>query len=273
MAALLLGLWASFEALDFARGAHWGPPLVALGLLPLAWTMRSRVLAFFALASLFAVVFFATFPDLEELAVIVAFLTGLSFLMAGLALPASPFPGAAAPARVLGFVIYLGFLYVLGFEDAAEVLEDAELDRWLAVAYFAVPLALAIAAAALAFRRGRAGLGPWFGHWLAALVSILLVAGLTPAGIQGIELPVAIACNLLFLAHCLVFIQQGCRHADVVQVSVACVMLAALVLARYVDLFESLLVRSAVFLLLGAALFGIGMLYARAKRRLAETPA
>jgi hypothetical protein len=53
-----------------------------------------------------------------------------------------------------------------------------------------------------------------------------------------------------------------------VLVSIGCVLFAAVVLARYADLFESLLARSVVFLLLGAALFAVGNLYARAKRRL-----
>jgi hypothetical protein len=43
-------------------------------------------------------------------------------------------------------------------------------------------------------------------------------------------------------------------------------MLAALVVARFLDLFDSLLMRSLVFLVLGAGLFYIGHLYAKQKQ-------
>jgi uncharacterized membrane protein len=48
------------------------------------------------------------------------------------------------------------------------------------------------------------------------------------------------------------------------------VLFALLVITRYVDLFNSLLLRSLIFLLLGAGLFLVGNFYARTKGRSEE---
>jgi uncharacterized membrane protein len=80
----------------------------------------------------------------------------------------------------------------------------------------------------------------------------------------------AVPFNLIFLAQCVVFIVQGSRGANPKLVSIACVLFALLVITRYVDLFESLLLRSLIFLLLGAGLFLVGNFYARTKNRSEE---
>ena len=80
----------------------------------------------------------------------------------------------------------------------------------------------------------------------------------------------AILFNLVFLAHCVLFIVQGSRDVDAKLVSIACVLFALLTITRYVDLFDSLLLRSLVFLLLGAGVFVVGNFYSRTKRRIEE---
>jgi hypothetical protein len=41
-------------------------------------------------------------------------------------------------------------------------------------------------------------------------------------------------------------------------------------MARYTDLFVSLLARSSIFLLMGAALFAVGLYYSRTKKQLQD---
>jgi len=271
MAALLIGLWAGFEAFEFERGVYWAPVLVALGLLPLAWLMRSRVLMFFALAALYAVLFLSTVPYYEELAVATAYSVGVIYLLAGYALAASAFAEAAVPVRRLGFTLYLIVLYGVSFSDFADVLDDVELRGLGAVAYFALPIfAVAGLAAWVAWRQFSAMEVQARLHVAGALLGTTVMAVLAIVSETKLELIGFVVFNLLFLGHCLLFIQEGCRQGDAKLVSVACVLFAALAMARYVDLFDSLLVRAAVFLALGAGLFWVGNVYARSRRRLKE---
>jgi len=53
-------------------------------------------------------------------------------------------------------------------------------------------------------------------------------------------------------------------------VAAGCIVFALVTVSRYADLFSSLLARSAVFVLLGAALFFVGNFYARSRRRAQE---
>ena len=60
---------------------------------------------------------------------------------------------------------------------------------------------------------------------------------------------------------------HGCTTVNAGYVTVGSLLLASVALARYPDLFESLLARSLVFLLMGAGIFTIGIAYSKAKRK------
>ena len=47
-------------------------------------------------------------------------------------------------------------------------------------------------------------------------------------------------------------------------------MLAAMVFARFMDLFDSLLARSALFIIVGIGLFVVGQIFSRRKQRQRE---
>jgi hypothetical protein len=72
--------------------------------------------------------------------------------------------------------------------------------------------------------------------------------------------------NLLFLTLALAWMVRGCQRGMLVPTTLGSLMFAALALARYFDLFESLLTRGIVFVLVGALIFTEGLLYMRARR-------
>jgi uncharacterized membrane protein len=271
LAVLLVSLWAGVEAFEFRWTADWAPFLVGLGVVPLAWLQRSRVLLFFGLAALLAMLVLTTIALEDELFITVVFFSAILYIAAGLLVPASAF-GASAPVfKTLGFTVYLGALYLLSFPWAVEILDDLTFSSTLVTVYFAVPL---VAAAAAWLGVLAAGLGRldevWRWHWGILSIPLVLVAvlSLEPLPLGGWL--AAIPFNLIFLAHCVVFIVQGSRDANPKLVSIACVLFALLVITRYVDLFNSLLLRSLIFLLLGAGLFLVGNFYARTKGRSEE---
>ncbi len=74
--------------------------------------------------------------------------------------------------------------------------------------------------------------------------------------------------NVVLATHCVLLIIRGTDNLHWKQVTIACQILAVLVMARFEDLFQSLLMRSLAFLIIGALLFYVGHRYS--KRKLAE---
>ena len=168
-----------------------------------------------------------------------------------------------------GYLPYLGILYGLSFPEMADELIWEGVAPPLAVLYFAVPLAAAVGFWAVVLRLirhlpGSRSFGdggervvpaamvlfllcyfrwpPWFGGWIAAA-----------------------AFNLVFLAHAILMIRQGCRQVRMGLAAAGCLLFSLLAFTRYADLFESLIVRGLVFLTVGAILFVTGVRYARAR--------
>ena len=73
--------------------------------------------------------------------------------------------------------------------------------------------------------------------------------------------------NILALYQAFMMISTGCRGLSLKTTVAGCVLFAAITLARYTDLFVSLLARSLVFFIAGAGLFAVGMYYSRARKQ------
>jgi uncharacterized membrane protein len=271
LAVLLVSLWAGVEVFDFRWTADWAPFLVGFGVVPLAWLQRSRVLLFFGLAALLAMLVLTSFSVQDELFITVVLYTSVLYIAAGLLVPASAFATSATVFKTLGFTVYLGVLYLLSFPWAADILDDLKLSSTLATVYFAVPLAAAAVAWLWVLATGFHRLDElWRWHWALLAAPVILVTGMSLEILPLEDWLASAPFNLIFLAHCVIFIVQGSRGANPKLVSIACVLFALLAITRYVDLFDSLLLRSLIFLLLGAGLFLVGNFYARSKSRSEE---
>lgn len=74
--------------------------------------------------------------------------------------------------------------------------------------------------------------------------------------------------NILFLYQCIMMIITGCRNLNLKTTATGCVLFAVIAMARYTDLFVSLLTRSLVFFIAGTALFSVGIYYSRTKKQI-----
>lgn len=74
--------------------------------------------------------------------------------------------------------------------------------------------------------------------------------------------------NILFLYQCIMMIISGCHNLNLKTTVAGCVLFAVIAVARYADLFVSLLSRSLVFFIAGAALFSVGIYYSRTKKQI-----
>jgi uncharacterized membrane protein len=278
LALFLVAFWAGVEAFEFRSPMHAAPLLVAVGVLPLAWRRRSAALLFWALAVLFLVTAFSA-GWLEFKAVIpLLFMMGAAAFFAGTVAPATTFPSAESPLRTIGLLVVLGCGYALTFPPVAHDLGSVKFDKPALVAYFVVvgaALVATLAGTTAAFVRGRLAPIDAYRRWQMALVAVALaivvicvLARARPGG-WAIALPL----NAIVLGLAALMILEGSAHLRPRLVGAGCAVFALVTVSRYADLFSSLLVRSAVFVALGAGLFFVGNFYARQRRRAQEAQA
>ncbi|MGH8709479.1 MAG: DUF2157 domain-containing protein [Burkholderiales bacterium] len=268
LALFLVAFWAGVEAFEFNAAVHGAPLLVVLGILPLAAWRRSRALLFVALAVLFLVTAFAVAGIHAKALLPLLFLMAAAAIVAGTAAPGAAFPAARGPLRSVGLLVVLGCSYLLSFKDLAELLARVDFSEPGLVDYFlAAGAALALALFALARspalrERYRA---PELG--LLACGLAVVVAGLFGALPKGGGGLVLLVFNILVLGYAALMILEGSEQLRPALVGLGCLLFAMIAIGRYADLFTSLLVRSAVFVALGVALFLVGHYYARSRRR------
>ena len=269
---ILMACWSGFGFFELDATSHWVPLLTAFGIAPLAWRLRSRVLLVFALIMFQFATVLAVVGVNEELSIPVSFFLSVFYIIVGLLVVDTGFADSRRVFKYVGFIGYFVFVYVFSFPDGAGLLDDIEFTDSAAIGYLSVLLVIVTVAwvRVLVTRHTRLD---WFWRWqwgLVAISSVFVAGGCLGWIFTGWVL--AIPMNLIFLAHSVFFIVQGGKEANAKLVSIVCLLFSVLVVTRYVDLFESLLVRSLIFLLLGAGLFLVGTFYSRLRKRDAQVP-
>ena len=268
MAVLLVFLWGSFEVFDFSSPTHWGSWVVLLGVLPLAWMQRSRVLLFFALVAFITLFVFSAGQVEGDLVIAALFYLACLHLAAGRLSTRSAFPESAPLFSVVGYSVYLVLLYLFSFHEVARELVRLNPEGMLEWSYVIAPLIASLLAWAVLLATGAWQRADGIRRWETGLILLAMLLVLTARfgasrGDVGI---VVFAFNLIFLGHCVVMIVRGTGRLNWKQVSLGCVLFSALAFARFLDLFDDLLMRSLFFLALGAGLFLIGNFYSHRKK-------
>jgi uncharacterized membrane protein len=268
MAVLLVFLWACFEIFDFSSPNYFAPWMVLLGVVPLAWLQRSRVLLFFALLAFIALYGFGVGRVDGDLVLAAIFYCACLYLAAGRLVTRSGFPESAPLFGFIGYGVYLVLLYALTFDEVAREMMSLDVDGPLEWAYVVTPLVAAACGWAALLATGAWQRADAIRRWETGfvLLTMVLVVVLQFGMLRPYSVMAALAFNFVFLGHCIVLIVRGTGRLNWKQVSFGCVMFTALAFARFMDLFDSLLVRSLFFLALGAGLFLIGNFYSRRKK-------
>ncbi len=272
LAMALLAVWHSFEVFQFHYANHWAIWLIALGILPQAWLRRSSTTLLFS-SALLAFTYATAVLGLDTgtgdwvLAVLLAI--AASCIIASRIAVGSSFPGAMSPLRIVGFLLYAALLFLLSFDDfAGDVYEpqmQLSLLEWI---YFLLPIVVvATALAVLVLRYPQAIANKLDRLELGMVLCVLIVALLLSFGILVSPQVSWLFFSLLFLVHSLLLIWRGTQQLRWQSAALGSVMLSAFVFARFLDLFQSLLMRSLAFLILGAALFAVGFYYSSQKQR------
>lgn len=269
LALFLIALWSGFEIFDFNRANHWGFWLVALALIPLAWSQRSRVLLFFGLAGSQLLYAFTCLRLHDDVIVTGLFAFGCAQLLAARFAPASAFPASGGVLQITGYPVYLVLLYAATFGEVTNELVINGPENRLAWLYWLLPLlAAGFALSALLTRYRHLLEEPAERLETALTLSALIIFIGVSFGFAELQHWAWLPFNLIFLGHGVTFVLRGIQLLRWKQAALGSLMLTALVVARFLDLFDSLLLRSLVFLVLGAGLFYVGHLYAKQKQEL-----
>lgn len=277
IASLLLTVWGTSELVDFGNVHMASVGLVALGVLPLAWVQRSRTLLLVALVTSLGLLLLNTglYINSTYIFYIVGSLSMLLIAAAYLAVH-SAFPGSADVVRSVGVVVYGLCLFAMTFfsdniyTEFMLPIQSDDITSLAAAIHWGFVLAALLVWCVLFFKgikhdnKVDIPLTKSAQHFLilmSAVVLALQAFGAFNAHIQ----PLTLIYNAILAAHCVLLIIRGTDNLAWRQVTVGCITLAVLVYVRFNDLFDSLLLRSLVFLLIGAMLFLIGHLYAKRK--------
>ena len=265
----LVSFWAGVELFGFSTPIHGAPLIVVLGILPLAWWRRSPALLFCAAAVLYLVTAFAAGGIDAKVLVPLLYVMGAAALIAGVAARDTSFPTAEAPLRGLGLAVVIGCCYLLSFKDMSGLLGRVNFSKPGAAVYLGTA-AVALAGALTMLLRGRMAQLDAYRRWQLALVGTglaIVLAGMWLPMAWGGSWLVVIAFNLIVLGLAALLVLEGSERLRPWRVGAGCLLFATVAIGRYVDLFTSLLLRAAVFVALGAALFYVGNFYARSRRR------
>ena len=165
-------------------------------------------------------------------------------------------------------------VYILTFRGARETLSYLSRERSPDIWWFPVFLLIAVGlwvATLWPLQDLRERFGRSF-RWdyLAAPLALVIYA-LQYFGIVRLQGFLATApYNLLILFVAIMLMQRGFRDLNLRAAVTGSVLLSALAIARYTDLFQSLLARAAIFLLVGGMMLGVGIFFARSRKEQKE---
>jgi hypothetical protein len=184
-----------------------------------------------------------------------------------------PAPELAPPCIFFGNGLYVILVYILTFRGIREALSLLSKEQapvvWF-ISFLVIATGLWIAAL-WPFRDIRERITDGFRWDYVAVPIALLVYALQFFGILKLQGYLATApYNLLLLFSALTLMQRGFRDLHLRSAVMGSILLSALAIARYTDLFHSLLARASVFLLVGGLMLGVAIFFARARRERKE---
>ncbi len=210
-----------------------------------------------------------------DLAFLIVFLSACILIAAGMIVKCSGnFPESGSIFSFIGYLVYLGTLFVLSFYHRGKGMFTVDFDNVLESVYFfsfsAVAIGLFVWLLWLYFKSPKNVPTNLNINFYGVLIT-LCVAVLNTVGVIGLKgWAGAAVFNMIYLFHSIALIVTGCRSLNVKLTTIGCLLFAFISIARYTDLFVSLLARSSVFLIMGAALFSAGFYYSRNKKQLQE---
>lgn len=278
LAAILLTVWGGVESLEFHTAVISAPLLILFLLGSFTYYKKSGVLLACVIPAFVLSMVFAILHHHEsewEIFTLLLNIAALFIAMSFLARRYGVFPESAPILGFYGWSMYFVILYLMSFPGLCH-----EFFSWhhvsasgsLAVKLLA-PLPFCLAGwAFVIYRRlilkdprqaGEMGLDFYLIPLtvLLAYTDLFFLAGYHEGWV------IAGPFNLVYLGLTAAMMARGCREGILRQTIIGSILLVAIMLSRYFDLFESLFIRGLVFVAVGALVFLEGIFYSKARKR------
>ncbi|MFL0804311.1 MAG: DUF2157 domain-containing protein [Agarilytica sp.] len=271
LALVLVFLWHWFETFEFRSVNHGAVWLVLLGILPIALIMRSLSALFLTCCMLIFSysISYSTVAERsdETLVCVMLVLSGVFILGSHLAVK-SQFPQCQNVLRVVGVGVFSVLLFIVTFDEFDRVRFENDLSTVSTVTwfYFAFPVVAFSVALARILMVSNLMRDKTETLELVLVAATVYVAVLSVFPVLGIYKAVWVFYSIAFLAYSVLLIYRGSLYLRWQSTTLGGLMLSAYTFARFMDLFDSLLMRGMAFLVVGAMLFGIGIYYSRQKQ-------
>jgi len=275
VATILLVMWNSFEAFDFKDPHLFSPFLILGGILPLAWLNRSRVLVTTVICAFLVTLAFSVAKIEGDLVPLVLFFSACMLIAMNLIVREHGLFAECGPIfSFIGFLIYLAILFVLSFYHRGRGMWLIHFGQFQESLYF-----FSFALAAIGFwawaiwtyrQKKVSASGELRIEYCGVLVTLIIIL-LNALGVLVLRGWIGVAVfNIIFLFHAIMMIVSGCKSTDLKSTVTGCLLFGIIAMTRYTDLFVSLLTRSLVFFITGAALFAVGIYYSKTKKQMQE---
>lgn len=273
LATLLIVTWSLCETTGFERAGPGSLVLLTAGWVPLAWKNRSALLLTFVLVGLQVVLVFnigaaggggqAFTSSLTLGVLLVAVARGVDWR-------SHDFESGGIVTAFIGFLSFLICAYILTFESAVhDVLNWASAGPRPDFAFICswTIFGLALLAWILVGVRSVQGRPSRVRRedWLLP-IALLHCVSVAAFSLSSLEFFTAWAFNLVLLGIALMWMWRGCQETRMRPTLFGFLLLAAVVLARYFDLFESLASRGAAFIVLGVIFVAEALYYRKVRR-------
>jgi len=273
LAAVLLLLWCGLETFEFQQAMPQASWILLLGLLPLAWWQRSASLLTVVLVSLPLAYIVGVWTYGEQFLAPLLLLLCVSYFAFARLSHSLANPAAGSVFRSVGIVLWLPLIFIGTFIGLPSQTGMSAVPGFgLLQLLFPLLLAIGLWLWVLISAKSRPqGVEAWLESGLAlAVLMIAVLPAMFGGNMEGVG---RLIFNLVFLIYSLLYVYRGTEYGRGKILALGCVMISVLALARFTDLFHSLLARSSVFLILGVVLFVIGQRYAKQNtRRKLEKP-
>jgi uncharacterized membrane protein len=270
LAAVLLAIWTGAEAIEFHQPMFWAIPLL-LCIFVLAHRKKSNMLLAVVMLSLWVTMAFLAGSYFESWLTLLILLSVSACYMAAGYISGwyGSFRESNGIYNSLGFAGFIIFLYILSFDEMVkEVYRTAPKMSPAQLLCFLLPAVLAVAGWVWVLWK-MFTTGEFKKRYELLLIPLVLVFGYWQMFVAPGTFSVAIAVfNVVFLAQSVLMMGRGCRDGEIAPTVVGSLMLIALTVGRYVDLFESLFTRGVIFIVVGAILFAEGIFYIRSRKKL-----
>ena len=183
---------------------------------------------------------------------------------------ATHFPQSTDAIRWIGVSVFAVLLYACTFPSLEELYFRHPLTEitWTTWFYFLVPMVIAVSSMTILFSRFRATLADKI-DVTEVLIVVIVFALAVLSAFEPLKLNHVswIIFSILFLAYSILLIYRGSQYLRWQSTALGSALLSAYTFARFMDLFDSLLMRGMAFLVIGALLFAIGLYYSKQKQK------